>query len=600
MDLVHGDPQARNSEADRADTGRVRVLRIRRAGIRYLGIGGRSLPKLLSRATLGIKALTSLQWFLVGALALGVFAHALASLSGRPLWDGALYSYMGGSIYSSGSLQMDWDPTHVFPTWEYGIIYPVFLSLFYHAASFSSAASQTAAFVASLLLMGAGYWATKDLFGRTKGFAMAALLSLDPTLLNANSHNYADPFLLALFILALWGLLKSLKDDRYMVAFGVGAGLFYMSRTIIGWSYVVPGLVGLLAWHWWKTRPSWAAFRWWIAGAGLVMAFVILREFEIQIEGRVFNTHDVSYVLGNTGALLPVAGLKLPFLVLMVASYGVFWLPELRMSLSARRQPDHEVLLLGAAGLGAVIWALISMIAVTEPQNPIFWQDNMRYVLVIVVPVVWLIFMHLDFDMRDTGHVRQRVTGHRLPVKFVVLAGIAGLTLVFIGAWLAVFVGFGAIALLGRSCRQRLAIMLLVFALAGLNTLTAVDQPGFVAAAATLNARVRPGDVIAIDRHSPPDLNAVEVYNYVREHDIVVIDYAPGTNATFIMSQFAVGENVIYPGYALVGSCEGNYERTWLAQLTYPWIGKSSVVAGEIVQVWESNSALARRTVGGT
>lgn len=542
----------------------------------------------------GLTKLSRIQRILLVTLCFGIAVHLAASLLGSPLWDGALYSYMGGSISSSHSVTMAWDPGHSFPTWEYGIVYPLFLSAFYSILSYEVAVTLVGAFAASLILIGVGYWTTTDLFGLTKGLIVANLLSFDPTLLSSSSRGYADSFLLALFVFSAWALIKALREDRYMALFGLTAGLFYMTKTIIGWSYVVPGIAGLLAWRWWRARPSWRAFRWWVIGAFTVLGFVAFRETAVQLEGRVITAHDLSFAAANLGTLVPTAAVKLPFLLLMLGTYGVFWLPELRRALLSRREPTHETLLLAVFGLGSVVWALISVISITEPQNPVFWQDNMRYVLILVVPLLWLIFMHVDFDAPQPSIPDSALPTRYTVIGFLGLGGIAVGSLVMVGAWLAVFFGFGALSLLVRQRWKKLAVMLLVFAIAGANTLTVVDEPGFIAASTLLNARLRPGDVVAIDRHVPPDLNAVQLYNYIREHNITVVNYTATTNATFILSQIAPGDNISFPGYTLVGVFRGHYERTWLAQAVYLLRGSVPQIPGEELEVWQSNSTLVR------
>jgi len=539
-----------------------------------------------------LRGLSNFERFLLVATVFGACLHVSLFWLGRVLWDGGSYAYIGGGFSRTGAFAVEWDPDGSYPLWEFGVLYPAYLAVFYSAFGVGVAATKTAAVAASVLAIWVGYATTRNLFDRTKGLVVAALVSLDVTLLRANYHNYAEPFLLLLIVPAFWALLKGLKDSRYMLAFGFFAGLFYLSKTIIGWSFLVVGAAALLVWRWYHVRGRLWRDPHWFGGVAILLAFVGIREAIVEASGRTVETHGLGYGLGQPDLFLPILAAKLPFLVLLLAVWGGYWLPELWRALRRRREPEMGILWLSIAGVAGATWVLISVIALTEPHNPLFWQDNLRYTSILAVPIMWLAFRETDLRSGG-GSWLPRVSRKRL-AAFAAAAAVAVVSLLVVGFWLAAFLVVAALALLYPSPRKRVVLIVVVFAVMGTNAVTLVDQPAFIEAAGALNVHLWPGDVVAIDRHVLPNLNPEQLYIYVEVREIEVTWYNESLNTTFIMSQVPWGSDIVYDGYTRLGSFASASERTILSRILAGLSGGEGSADRHVVNLWQLNSTLTR------
>jgi len=515
----------------------------------------------------GLATLSRLERVLLGATLVGVVLHVALAWRAVVLYDGTVYAYLGGSFARNGALVLDWAPSGALPVWGYGLVYPSYLAGLYGAFGFSLAVTKTAASVAALLAIAVTYATTRDLFGRTKGLLAAAVVSLDLTLIRSNYYAYAEPVVLALLVLALWSLLRGLRDSRFMPLFGVFAGLFYLSKTVLGWSFVALAVTLLLAWRFAFVRGRLLRDPLWWGGALLPLAFVAAREVLIAAGTDAVASHGIGFGFARFAEILPIAAVKLPFLAAMLLLFVVFWLPELRRAVRGIREPQASALLLGGMGFALATWWLVSAIALTEPWNPLLFEDNVRYLVLLLVPLLWLALPHMDLGPDKPPEAPRRSLPPSRAVAAAAVGGLAALVGIVVGPLLGVVLAFGAVALLIRSSGRRLALLLVASALVSAAVVAHTERPAFLEAAGALDARLRPGDAVALDDRLPagtaPPLSPIQLYPYLSRHDIEVFPLDPGRNATFILSQTIPRAGSAHDGFTNVGTFpdpSGRYE----------------------------------------
>ncbi len=294
-----------------------------------------------------------------------------------------------GDIYTPGTGAQY---SHHFPP-----LYPTVLAGFYRIFGFSVETTRLASLTLALLAVAVAYWCTKDLYGRTKGLIAAAVVSLSPVLVMTTNKAYAENLTLAIFVLAMWAILKSLERPWFIVLGAVFAGLGYLTKSSMGYFFIVAGLGGL-AWrlHWkgWKVLRDPA----YLLAVALFAAMVALwgwRNFTLFGSFSTSSHLDAAYALSIAHPLSWLHMTLFSALVMFGLAYLLFmavlpWLPLLRRI--PRLDSEHDSGLWLAIGLPLVLTVVIdSALWLYEGD---FFLHNVRYVSFVIVPLAWLIMRH--------------------------------------------------------------------------------------------------------------------------------------------------------------------------------------------------------------
>ncbi|HEX2021467.1 MAG TPA: glycosyltransferase family 39 protein, partial [Candidatus Thermoplasmatota archaeon] len=167
-----------------------------------------------------------------------------------------------------------WVPTGPGPSNHYPPAYPFYLGLWFSAFGFGLAQAKAASLVMSLAALAAVYLTTRDLYGRVPAALVGGLMGLEPHLLWVTGTGFSENMVLLFFALTMWAIVRSLKDDRYIVIAGLCAGLAYLSRSSVGYFFVIAGIGGFL---WRFYYKGWALFRnLWYMGAIAVFGAIVL------------------------------------------------------------------------------------------------------------------------------------------------------------------------------------------------------------------------------------------------------------------------------------------------------------------------------------
>lgn len=317
--------------------------------------------------------------------------------------DASRYAAMADALNRHGEFLMPWGDiyspgsgpqfSHHFPP-----LYPAILALFYKVLGFSEATTRLASLLLAVLAIAVTYWCTKDLYGRTKGLVAAAVVSLSPVLVMTTNKAYAENLLLVLFVLAMWAILKSLDRPWFIVLGAVFAGLGYLTKSSMGYFFIVAGLGGL-AWrlHWkgWKAvrDPAYVTA---IVIFGAMVAAWATRNVRHFGEWSTSTHLDAAYATAFGHPLAWANLLVYSFLVMFGLGYLLYmavlvWLPTLRRI--PRLESEHDSGLWLAVGLPVVL--TIAIDAALWLYEGTFFLHNVRYVSFVIVPLAWLIMRHV-------------------------------------------------------------------------------------------------------------------------------------------------------------------------------------------------------------
>jgi hypothetical protein len=205
-------------------------------------------------------------------------------------------------------------------------------------------------------------------------------------------------------VATLWAILKSLEKPWYILPAGILAGLGYLTKSSMGYFFIIAGLGGL-AWrlHWkgWKVLkdPAYVAA---IAAFGALVAFWALRN--LLLFGSLETSHHISAAYHHALA----HPLRWGFLALVTfvfyATVGYLaylallpWLPKLAKM--PKLESEHDSGLWLALGLPLLLTAAIdAALWLTERE---FFANNVRYIGFVAVPAAWLLLRHLDPRQRS-------------------------------------------------------------------------------------------------------------------------------------------------------------------------------------------------------
>ena len=339
---------------------------------------------------------------LMALIALGV----LCRIPGIWTWaigpDASRYAAMADALNHHGEFLLPWGDiyspgtgpqySHHFPP-----LFPAILAGFYRLFGFSEATTRLASFMIALLAIAVTYWCTKDLYGRTKGLVAGAVVSLSPVLVMTTNKAYAENLLVVLFVLAMWAILKSLERPWFIVLGALFAGLGYLTKSSMGYFFIIAGLGGL-AWRlYWKgvrvLRE--AAYITAIALFGAMVAWWGWRNYT-HVGTFSSSAHlDAAYASAFAHPTSWAVMMLFSFLVMFGLGYLAFmgvlpWLPQLRRI--PRMDSEHDSGLWLAIGLPLVLTVVIdSALWLSEGD---FFLHNVRYVSFVIVPLTWLIMRH--------------------------------------------------------------------------------------------------------------------------------------------------------------------------------------------------------------
>ncbi len=491
-------------------------------------------------------------------------------------FDANYYLVMGQSLAQRGEFYMPWgDPSNLngIPSYSHHMspLFPAYIGFFYALFGFSYIVAKFATVIISIITIAVIFWTTKNLYGKERGLVAATIFALSYELIVETGKLYSENLTLLFFTLTIWAIIRGVKEDKYIVYAGLFAGLSYLSRSSLGYFFIIAGVGGFL-WRFYYMR--WGVFKnkWYLLAIAIFLGIVGgwgLRnlnhfgwpnwETSTVIQQTILNafSQPIRYI--------ELILLLVPFFIMILLTYGAFWLPEFRASL--RHIKDEQV-----SGLWLAVF-LIPFIALfvsgalsldeTQKGVTLFWRDRVRYILYAFVPIVWLGIRTVDFRLGmpvrevikslkvSTTVILERITqiirnrAWAISTSLLLLA--AFISLVFIGGWLTAFLLVGAFALFFKSPRKRLAIFLAILLVFSIEAGTAEVRFATPQAGQDLDSSLAPGEYVAVDSTTYHHLYFL--YPFINDAENRIVPYQDNLSTTYIASYLV---NKTYSNYSRI------------------------------------------------
>jgi hypothetical protein len=342
---------------------------------------------------------------------IGVFTYLTATATQAgidTMYDGAAYQQMGYSFVDSGEFKLWGAHSRHFPP-----LYPIYLSVFYKLDR-TLLATKVAIEIIFLAAAATTFWCTRRLYSTDHALLACAAVLTMPAFLFPSSRNYGEPLVLLTFVLTIYGIMMSLKPGKrhYILLAGLCAGLGYLSKSSVGYFFIIAGMVGL-GWRYYYMRREVVKDRWYLLAiavflsvfaawsyrnislfwtgnpAGLLDAWQTSHWFREAAKQALFR-EPFAYA----AAIVTLAG----FGSLLLSIYFTAFRGPLRESLRLFRDETVSGLWI-AVVIPLVLGVVISGVFYVEEArtwnasnlNLRHFYNLSRYLFISLVPLVWLI-----------------------------------------------------------------------------------------------------------------------------------------------------------------------------------------------------------------
>lgn len=527
--------------------------------------------------------------FLIIMSLIGIIMRVVTIFTDMPKFDGAGYAALGYNF----STKHDFVALEGVHAYSGSLTYPVYLAIFYTVFGFSIPVTQFASILVSIAILIVAYYTTANLMGKEKALIVTAVLALLQPLIISAGKNYVENMVLLFFIPAIWAMLKSFKDSRYIILASFFAGLVYYTKSDVGFPMVIGGMAAYAIWRFYHMR--WELLK----DKNYYVAFIILFVMVVVRSYFIYTAEPgVSTVSGGGLARLSSFEGVLKFLAqsifhaILIGGFIIFWAPEFRRSILEIRK-ENGILLLSALALmiPIIIHASGSPLFSTEPIERV----SRAYITIVYVPFLWLFLLNKNLDEIPSKTNKLMVMVSNLIVSVfrerkklllllvgLLLAGISAL----IDDYLPLLYFFGAFALVIVPIRKRVVLLLIAFLILSANALTYQYIPAYVDIADEVNERLEKGDVIALARiEGSRRISPSAIYLYFSERDITIKFYndTNTTDARFIISE----SNETFYDYELIGIYYGTVKPSILKSIAMNVLGREDRYQQPPLYLWE-------------
>lgn len=518
------------------------------------------------------------EWAILISIVFGVILHLVAILNHYVLFDGTAYIAMARSFAARGEFYMDWGalwpPNTYIPGYSHWCapLYPLYLSGYYFVFGYSIEITMVASFISALIAIIAVYFATRSLFDRYHGLLASAIIALNPLLILLTAYNFSENLVVATFTMGMWAMIKGIKDERYLPIAGVFASLGYLSRSNVGYFFIIAALIGMI-WRYKFLGTSFLKNKYYLyAMAIFSTVFAIwtgrnLYRFGFpNWETNPMITEIMAFAFTKPLDLMVTFILKLILFAVIFLTLASFFIDTLQIKEILKDDEESGYFL----GIFLPIFIALFFMASYHVylsyhgmEKPIFWEEGARYVLISDVPLLWLVFKKYSFGEGHEPNLKKR------PIVIVTLASFGTLALIAVNVLRSVFIFIGLGTLLSNiNYRKRFAIILILLTITSTIVAMHVDKPGYVKAAKVLNNHIRDNETLAID-FGVRGGSIYNLYPYLDNMKNRPIIYEEGCNTTYIISTVQRA----YEGYELIGIYESDYGFMGLGKGVFQGVG---------------------------
>lgn len=374
--------------------------------------------------------LSRFEWACVAVIGVAFLFRVDYVLHPDVIWDSAWYMMLARSFSEDGTFWIRWtDPPVTNSYWP--PLFPIVLSLLVRLLGASYHVLALGSVMASALLTTAVFFTTREMMGRTRAFAAAALIAASPAFTSSDQRGMAESLLALTVVLTLWALLRAVEKPRWLpAAFGLGL-LTYLAKANLGIPFVLAGLVALGLWIGWARgwrrtfgNPIYVLTG--LAAVGVLAAFALLRTGKVGGIGVGIIepvTRAISHPLWVPFFLFKLL-FAASFLVVVTLPFSLH-VKKALPALDPRRDPKAGTLWLatilpllataiftasfliteqrGPTQFGFVVDAfgesfLDGFIELTAAIGLLVDFDNVRYLTPSIVPFLWLVLPHYPLE----------------------------------------------------------------------------------------------------------------------------------------------------------------------------------------------------------
>jgi uncharacterized integral membrane protein len=382
--------------------------------------------------------LSRFEWVCVAVVAFAFLMRVDLVIHPDIIWDSGWYLVLARSFASTGTFVMPWtEPPQYNGYWP--PLFPIFLAPLVKVFGSTYAVEVAGACLASALLTLAAFLCTRDLFGRTRAFAAAALVAANPAFFVSDSRGMSESILALAIALTVWAFLKSLQKPRYLPLAGVFGALAYLGKPNLGAPFVAAGVLAIGVWRvakrgWRRVLTSLLDLT--VGGAALVAVLVLAITRPVKLGGVGLSLIAPLRAAWLHPNMIDVLGVSMPFYVAVFPfklAFAVGFLAAVTLPVSlfvggaARGWRDERTGALWLATLiplvaGAVFTTTFYM---TEGRQLVDF-DNIRYLTPAIVPALWLClpFWPIEEDPSAPRRAPGAMERRRHDVWFALAAGL--------------------------------------------------------------------------------------------------------------------------------------------------------------------------------
>ncbi len=339
-------------------------------------------------------------------IVLGIVLRFLGVVHIRIGVDGKRYEMMAMGFLEHGEFRMPFGNVYFSEqeteySHHYPPLFPLYLAAWYSVFGFSPLVTEIASITLSLVALGAVFWASNSLYGQRVALFVTAALAVNPPLLNSTYRASSESLVLIFFTLTMWAIIRSLKDDRYMIYAGIFAGLGYLTKSSMGYFFIVAGICGFM-WRFYYMR--WKVFKnkHYMAAIGIFFGFVGTWAFRNILRHGSWETSNFVTFCSRQLFEYPLEWvyktvIYIPHYLLTFFFIGIFVLPELKRTVKKIKVEEYSGLWLGVGLAFVIAWLLSGIMWMGEDYNNAGnWFPN-RYTIIAFVPLFWLITREIDW-----------------------------------------------------------------------------------------------------------------------------------------------------------------------------------------------------------
>lgn len=331
-------------------------------------------------------------------IVLGLATRLLVFWYRAPQYDAEWYMTMGKTLLIEREFTAPWLPTVQY-TQHFPPAFPALLAIAFAVGGTGFSTAAVVSVLVACFLIGVTFFTTRDLYGRTRAFAVTAVVATFAALARFDAQILSESLVAAFFALTVWGIVKSVDKPRLIVVAGVFAGLGYLTKASMGPFFLLAGAGGF-AWRFYYVRFAVFRDKWYVAAAAVFALFVLPWAARNVIrhgswETQAHASDAIRFFFTQSNWLLLFAQTALWGSVIIM-TFALPFFPEIRASFRRIREQKTSALWLAVVTPTFIALIFAAAFGALEDRS-VIREDVMRYLVTPIIPLLWLGMRDLDY-----------------------------------------------------------------------------------------------------------------------------------------------------------------------------------------------------------